>query len=228
MADGMKMKKDKAYFEDGASWERDRVDSERAKARLAFGLAIMLGLCLAAALGVIAIMAPLKERVPYVVEVDSTTGVVSVKTTLAEMANKSESLRQDEALTSSFLVRYVVARETFQKTDIEAQYERVRIFTEPRTFAPYDAMFKDEARSPYRLFPRGRLIEIKSVGFLNNQTAQVRFISRNIKEVGEDVGHYIAIIGFRYVEDPLNLKDRWENPLGFQVTSYRVDQETAP
>lgn len=222
------MKKEPNYFQEGETWERDRLDAERSKARIAYGIAITLAVCLLAAIGVIAAMAPLKERVPYVVEVDSATGVVSVKTTLADMGRKAQSLREDEALTSSFLVRYVVSRETFDRADIEAQYERVRLFTEPRAFAQYEELFKDQERSPFRAFPKGRKTEVKSVGFLNNQTAQVRFLARVPKEVGEDVFHYIAIIGFRYVEDPIDLKSRWENPLGFQITTYRVDQETAP
>lgn len=214
------------YFQDSATWEQDRIDAERSKSRLAFGLAIVLGSCLLAAIGVIAALAPLKERVPYIVEIDRATGVVEVKTKLSDN-NKVVSLREDEALTSSFLVRYVVARETFQKVDVEVQYEAVRLFTDPRMFTAYEELFKDEERSPFRAFPKGRTLEVKSVGFLNDATAQVRFRARVPKEVGETVTHHIAIIGFRYVEDPLDLKSRWENPLGFQVTSYRVDQEAA-
>jgi type IV secretion system protein VirB8 len=38
----------------------------------------------------------------------------------------------------------------------------------------------------------------------------------------------VAVIHFRYSNEPMSLEDRFVNPLGFQVTGYRKDPEAAP
>ena len=38
---------------------------------------------------------------------------------------------------------------------------------------------------------------------------------------------YAAVVGFRYTGQPMRAEDRYLNPLGFQVTAYRRDAETA-
>ena len=37
-----------------------------------------------------------------------------------------------------------------------------------------------------------------------------------------------AVLAFRFTGAPMRMEDRFTNPLGFQVVSYRRDAETAP
>ena len=68
-------------------------------------------------------------------------------------------------------------------------------------------------------------IKIKSVSFINDKTASVRFM-REVKENDRiKTGHFNAVIQFQYSQKPMQMKDRFSNPLGFQVTHYRINPE---
>jgi len=63
---------------------------------------------------------------------------------------------------------------------------------------------------------------------LTDETAQVRF-RKKLETEGERTVErdFVATVGFEFqprVER--NLEDVWKNPLGFAVSSYRVDAET--
>ena len=68
-------------------------------------------------------------------------------------------------------------------------------------------------------------VQIKSLQLLTDSTAQVRF--QSVKTTGdrEVIDHWVAVLSFRYVQKPTSLADRFQNPLGFQITRYRRDQE---
>lgn len=55
----------------------------------------------------------------------------------------------------------------------------------------------------------------------------VRFSTREVSSTGhiENSKNLIATIGYTYSNVPISAEDRRINPLGFQVTSYRVDAE---
>ncbi|WP_255358771.1 type IV secretion system protein [Snodgrassella sp. CFCC 13594] len=73
---------------------------------------------------------------------------------------------------------------------------------------------------------------MKAISFIGN-TAQIRF-DKTMQPVAGDLSKtfpvqpLIATVAFEYSDKPQSEKDRLINPLGFQVTSYRVDPETAP
>ena len=71
---------------------------------------------------------------------------------------------------------------------------------------------------------------VKSVSLLSPTTALVRFDTTR-KDAGAAIGEvrsYAAVMSFRYTGAPMRMEDRFLNPLGFQIISYRRDAETAP
>jgi type IV secretion system protein VirB8 len=66
------------------------------------------------------------------------------------------------------------------------------------------------------------------VSFLNKRTAQVRFASTETTRTTKKDDGWVAIVSFRFVNLPETEEERFINPVGFQVTAYRVDQELAP
>ena len=73
-------------------------------------------------------------------------------------------------------------------------------------------------------------VTIKSISLLTPTTALVRFETTR-RDTGGGVGEvraYAAVLAFRYSGAPMRMEDRFTNPLGFQVVSYRRDVETAP
>src|SRR3546814_2088078 len=70
---------------------------------------------------------------------------------------------------------------------------------------------------------------VRNISFINPRVAQVRFV-RTVTRPGnapDDVSHWIATINIKYVDRPTTEAGRLDNPLGFQVVSYRADPEIA-
>ncbi|WP_287304669.1 type IV secretion system protein, partial [Mesorhizobium sp.] len=69
-------------------------------------------------------------------------------------------------------------------------------------------------------------VTVKSVSFLNRTTATVRLSTEEKRQNTTRREHWVAVIKFRYTSTPLKNEYRFDNPLGFQVTEYRRDQES--
>jgi len=77
--------------------------------------------------------------------------------------------------------------------------------------------------------PVRTLTTVSSVVLLGDSLGQVHFTATLTKAATAPVSEgYIASVGFEYVADKQSFADRLRNPLGFVVTSYRVDQESLP
>jgi type IV secretion system protein VirB8 len=69
---------------------------------------------------------------------------------------------------------------------------------------------------------------VKSVSFLNQRTATVRFETAERTAQSVTTRHWVGVVRFRYSGAPMRNEWRFDNPLGFQVIEYRRDQETVP
>ena len=84
------------------------------------------------------------------------------------------------------------------------------------------------AKNPTKIYGKSKrvLVDVKSVTFLNETTASVRFSTEEKSDVETVTRHYVAVVRFRYTSQPRENVWMFDNPLGFQVYSYRRDQET--
>lgn len=211
------------YFEDGKSWEYDTVGRLRASRNRAWLLSTVFGVLAILSLACLLALMPLKQFEPYVITVDKTTGHLEVARELA-----SGPISQDEAMTQSLMVRYVTAREGYFPALNPANYDSVVLWSEGQALSDYQRYWSQgNPDNPAKIYGDDTDIstQIRGVSFLNERTASVRF-TRIQKERGrEQRSHWVAIIGFRFVETPARMRERFQNPLGFQVSSYRLDQE---
>lgn len=217
-----------AYLAEANEWSRDKFDRALGRARLAYVIGA-LGLVLATVSVVaVAVLAPLKTTDSYLVVVDRSTGQVEPLINLKKDPQQVLTMTETELVTKGQLAMYVIARETFDLTDIEQRHTQVRRTSENKLFDDYDKTFRGPAEvNPFKLYDRSvRSITVKSVEFFNDRTGQVRFQATLKKEGAVTTSHWVSIVQFRYVQSPGQLNDRLANPLGFQVTSYRVDQES--
>ena len=187
------------------------------------GLSLATALCSVAAM---VFMLPLKEIRPYVVMVDRQTGEseLVVSTRPADLA-ETDAVRQAE------LVRYVSERETYDTADNRERIPAVLATSQGQAATSLRALWTKEAdQYPPAIYGEDSLIRVKvrSVAILNDSTAQVRF-TRTLEQPGMQpvVRAFVATVGFAFqprVERTLEAV--WQNPLGFTVTSYRIDAET--
>ena len=222
-----KAKRD-SYYTEAATWAADIHGSLRASRRLAWMVAgVAVG---AAALEAIALaaLAPLKTVVPYAISVDRQTGYVETVQPLAQ-----GPLTQDLAVTQAYLAQYVMARETFDATDLRDAYRRVVLMSAGDSKAQYQRLMqKATPESPLNLYAPTTVVAvtIKSVSLLSPTSALVRF-DTNRSDAGGSPGPaqaWAAVMTFRYTNAPISMGERLINPLGFQVTRYRRDAEGAP
>lgn len=214
------------YYAEAQSWHQDVNERLRRSRKLAWIVAGVASGCAALGLLTAAMLAPIKTVVPFVVEVDRSTGYTRVARELAP-----GTLTQDEAVTQANLVNYVLARETIDATDIEENYGRTLLWSDGDAKATYLAQWqKGTPTSLVDKYPLGTVVAVavKNVSLLNRNTALVRYLTTLTAPGGKLVAeqHWASVIGFRYSDRPLSMEDRFVNPLGFQVVSYRRDPET--
>ncbi|MCF6319174.1 MAG: threonine synthase [Proteobacteria bacterium] len=174
-------------------------------------------------LATLILILPLKTFEPYVVTVDQSTGYVEVIKGL-----QAGDLSEDQAITQSNLVRYVSAREQYNPAVLEKNYDFVSLMSGGKAAKEFQQLWAgSNPDNPSIKLGRGAYIDIKikSVSFLNDKTASVRFLREHRENDRVRISHWNAIIEFQYSQKPMRMSDRFSNPLGFQVISYRVNPE---
>lgn len=217
---------DKRYYSAGATWEDDTHRSMRRSRTLAWIVSGVSGLVAVLSLLTLVLILPLRQFEPYVVEVDKSTGYLEIMRAL-----KPGDLSQNEAVTAANLVRYIRARETYDSRELKQNYDLAQLYST-------DAASKDltwlytpaNPQSLDKIFGRNVTVsvEIKSVSLLNRNTASVRFATTTRRDNSSTADNWVAVIKFCYTSTPLKNEWRFDNPLGFQVTDYRRDQESVP
>ncbi|WP_349780117.1 type IV secretion system protein [Xanthomonas sp. WHRI 7065] len=181
-------------------------------------------------------MLPLKEKVPYLVMADAYSGTSTIAKLEANFGGRAVST--SEALARSNIARFIIARESFDLSIIgQRDWNTVSAMGATNVVNEYRALHS--ANNPLRpLNTYGKLrairINILSITLIGGKGqpykgATVRF-QRTVYDKNSTVStlldNKIATMGFVY-QDNLEMSDslRVENPLGFRVTDYRVDND---
>ena len=216
-------KEEQDYFTEAKSWDNDKVNELKKSRRTAWYVAsaatavtVMLGAALLT-------LIPLHTIEPYVVRVDSSTGIVDQVVRLRDAKTS-----YDEIMSKYFLRRLVTLRETYTRAQLDNNYKQAVLFTAPKARAELKQAFSfDNPRGPYKRY--GELgtatLQFKNISFISPNVAQVRYVRIDQKAGAETASHWVATIEFRYVSQPAGEEARGINPLGFQVTNYRNDPE---
>lgn len=214
----------KDYIDAAKSWETDAVVRSRRSERIAWRVAIAGGVIALAAVSAVAGLAPFKEVEAFIVRVDKNTGFTDVITRVDE-----KSMTRDEAIDKFFLSEYVNAREEYSDAIAFANYKKVGLMSASDLGQKYYEGFRPEnPKSPLNTYGRDGKIEVKvtSISFVDNGVASVRFERADNNKGQKRDSRWIATITYDYQAPPLDASERLINPLGFQVSDYRVDAET--
>jgi type IV secretion system protein VirB8 len=217
-----------AYYKDAATWNRDRLEALHKSQRMAWWVAIGAGTIAVLEAGALILLTPLKTVEPYTLLVDRTTGYVQALKPL-----DADKIAPDAALTQSFLVQYVIARESFDVDTLTANYNKVASWSAEQARSGYlSSVQVSNPQSPLILYPRTTVIEtrVKSVSPLGRNVALVRFdtIRRDAGGQVQPARSWVSVIRYRFSGEPASLEERFVNPLGFRVLRYRRDPESAP
>lgn len=215
----------RSYFQQGDVWEQEIIKRAKRSARIAWFFSLLFATIAALSLLAVVLLIPLKSFEPYIVTVDKTTGYIEVKTGLTRPAN----LTEQQAVTQANVVRYIRAREGYDPYAIEENFGIAALLSTGEAARELQALYSAaNAQNPTRVYGRTKrvLVDIKSVSFPNASTAIIRFSTNERSDTDSIVRHWISVVRFRYTDTPERNEWRFENPLGFQVYSYRRDQET--
>ena len=219
----------KAYLEEAASWDADRVAQAHRKAVVAWRVAAAGWACAVASAAALVLVMPLKRVEPYLIRVDKSTGVVDVVPTYTGHA------QLDEAVTRYFLTHYITVCERFDVAMAESDYAECAAFNSARlNQAMYAKWNRVNPSSPLNVHRDGstETVRIESVSFFKRASgasdlAQVRY-TRILQRGGDAPGratHWIASIGYRYGKPPDDPRMRGWNPLGFEVLDLGIEPE---
>ena len=218
-----------AYFQEAASWDRDRIAMQRRSARLAWAVAAAGWASTLAGVLALAILMPLKRVEPFVIRVDNTTGLVDVVPIYAGQ----EPMPQ--AVTRYFLDHYVTVCERFNFSTAESDYQECGAFhSAQRNQAWYAAWNKTNPSSPLNLYKDGTSIraQVTSVSFFTRadgvtDLAQVRYFKgqRQAGSAEETRSYWIASIRYSFAAPSTDPMVRRWNPLGFKVVEFKPEPE---
>ncbi|WP_431635340.1 virB8 family protein [Dyella sp. KULCS107] len=184
-------------------------------------------------------MLPLKQKVPYLVMADAYTGTATVAHLTGNFG--PHGITSSEAINRSNVAHFVLARESYDLAMLNLRdWKTVQTMASPGVKAEYTKLYSSmNEDSLYKQYGKDRAIRIKLLSIvllgggpgITPRGATVRF-QRSLfnKTTGatQPMDSKIATIEFTYKPN-LDMDDqsRIENPLGFWVTSYRVDNDYA-
>lgn len=218
-----------AYLDEAASWDADRLAQMARATAIAWRVAAAGWLCAVASALALTLLVPLKRVEPYLIRVDSTTGVVDVVPIYAGRVSPGQ------AVSRYFLAHYITVCEQFDYAMAERDYEECGAFNSARlNQAMYTQWNRANPSSPLNVHKDGstETVRIESVSFFKraddaSDLAQVRYalIERQSVGVPGSITHWIASIEYSYGRPPDDPRTRSWNPLGFDVQDVRIEPE---
>jgi type IV secretion system protein VirB8 len=218
-----------SYYQEAASWDIDRTAQTIQRARIAWMVAAGGWVCAVLAGVAIALMMPLKTVEPYVIRVDTSTGIVDVVPMYAGRAEIGETVAR------YLLTHYVTVCEGFSYATAERDYEECGAYhTSKRNQEWYNLWNQTNPSSPLNLYKDGTVVRVQVTAVtlfrkLNglSDVAQVRYLKGRRPPGGtEQLTHWIATIEYAWVTPSRDPRSRQWNPLGWRVTDFRTEPET--
>ncbi|MFQ3307499.1 MAG: type IV secretion system protein VirB8 [Candidatus Midichloriaceae bacterium] len=175
-------------------------------------------------LGTIRYLKSTQSISPFVIEIEEKSGIPTVVKPLSIKTYSS-----NEAIRRYFIVKYIRAREGYLSSTFNSDYfDVVRVLSNSDVYyGDYRPKFNtSNPSSPYNLYGASshRNVGIKSIIFPSSTSAQIRVKLTVSGQVNMEMNK-IIYMEFDFFNLKMNDSDRLINPLGFQVTLYRMDDE---
>lgn len=219
----------KQYLEEASSWELDKLRTttkERNFLRWLVLVLLVVITCMALALKG---LTPLKTSEPFLIRVDSSTGIADV---VPIYEGKAEAMEQ---VTRHLLGYYTTSRERYFYAVAETDYETVGAYNSDQLNDEWSELWqKTNPSSPLVLYKDGTTVtvHVKGITFLKPESgatdmAQIRFTTE--KRPGGTghpvVTHWLSTVKYAYGKPSTNDKTRGINPMGLRILAYQKEPE---
>jgi len=218
-----------AYFREAASWDQDRVAHANLSARRAWAAAGAGWICALASAVALTLLMPLKRVEPFVVRVDTSSGVVDVVPVYDGKAGLTQTV------TRYFLTHYITVCERFNFATAESDYEECGAFHAAQRNQAWSALWNtNNPASPLNVHKDGSTVrvQVESVSFFERASgvgdlAQVRYLTaeRQVSAAEARLTHWIATIQYAYTSPSKDPRVRRWNPLGFKIVDLTAEPE---
>jgi type IV secretion system protein VirB8 len=225
----VKAEEETQFYDQGRDWETDkslRLHKSERRAWWVAGIACVLAF--ASGIG-LSFLAPLKSTVPYVFAIDRATGNVE----LVSAADDRTVMGYQELLDKHWTQKYVIARESYFYRLLQADYDTVLSMSTDdvgRDYArQYDGVNARDKKLGAGMELKVKVLSVTLNGDAVGLKATVRFEKtpkRTEAETSDPPQYFIATLAYEYrMSMKGQEKELIQNPLGYKVTSYRVDAE---
>lgn len=201
------------------------IERTRKTAKIAWYVAGGCMIIAGVAVGAVAALTPLKTVEPFVVRVDNNTGATDIVTVM-----KQHETSYGEVMDKFWLAQYVRYRESYDWQTVQDTFDATNLLSSQSEQEIFSRIYKDNPNAPHKVLRDTAKVNVRvnAIAFVGDM-AQVRFekavVPFNKSTVIPPPQRYIATIAYEYKNSGMKDEDRLINPLGFQVTSYRVDKE---
>lgn len=225
----------------GINFEVTIADIARRSEKRAWTVAWVAVVIVLIMLGGLIYILPLKKEVPYLILADAYTGQATVATLRGDFTSKN-SITTSEAVNRANIAQYITARESFDVAMMTLRdWELVHVMSSPDVRAAYSATHaRTNPESPFKLYGKDKAVRVKILSMQPERRGQgenvrtsatVRFQRVLYDKRNGDtkpLDSKIARLVFTYKPNlEMSEKQRYNNPLGFQVVEYVVDNDYA-
>ena len=215
-----------SFIEAAADFERSKYEELLGSRKLAWALALTAtAICTISIVAFLVALLTRSEPEPTIITVDRSTGATTVLRSVKDAQDK-----YDDVVNKYWLANYVRSYEGYDWYTISEQFEAVKLMSETSVASEYSKVVQ-APNSPLTLLKDKAKVSAKvtSIAFVGD-LAQVRFTTEKMNTDGENpdgspVQKWIATIAFKFTNGLATEQQRFVNPLGFKVVSYRVDPE---
>lgn len=159
---------------------------------------------------------------PFIVEIEDKTGI----TNLVNPLSRTE-ISGDQAISTYFITKYIRSRESYNSIDYKSNYNSiVRLLSDKKVYDEFLQYMTNNPQNPilYYANKNSTYIKFRSMQYLDEGKVQIRFTV--IENEGEKKTFpKIVTLKFEFKNFDYTLDEREINPLGFQITVYKVDNE---
>ncbi len=217
------------FIQSAKAFEKSEIDRIRKNSKIAWRITAACLLIMGLAIGAIAGLTPLKTVTPFVIRVDNNTGATDIVTQL-----KTSEKSYGEVINKYWLAQYVGYRESYDWQTVQSTYDATNLLSAPPVQTEFAKLYIKNPAAPHLVLKDQFkvIVKVNAISFVG-EMAQIRFEKHIIPLAAGNPTKpapqkMIATVAFEYLNKPLKETDRLINPLGFQITSYRVDPEATP
>lgn len=224
-SDDVDKKEWQQYLDETKGLERDYM-AEIVKSRKTWQTLALFSFLFACAAVLYHQFNPVTEKEPFVLRVDNATGAVDAVATLQE-AEKSYG----EVVDTYFIASFVKSYESYNNYSIQDDYDKTVLMSADQVAKRYMSIYDSTGGNIGRDTQLGKqgTRDVNIISVVPNTdkgVATIRFETQETSSKGALTESWVATLTYEYVAASIDTDIRLVNPLGFVVTSYRVDKET--